>query len=151
MIEETLASPAAKQPPLDLTDKTVHRVHPEEIEAGERVKSFIEVEQPLTFDAAIKEAKRCLKCDLAYNVEKIEADMGYCIFCGLCVEACPRDSLFMSYEYEKARYHREEFVLNKEKLLFDDKSTKKRSGFCRPKMETVLPKQTLLQDKDKIK
>jgi formate dehydrogenase (NADP+) beta subunit len=149
IIDETLATPATMQPPLSKTDKLIHRVHPEEVEAEERVKSFVEVEQPLTYDVAVKEANRCLKCDLEYAVDKLEADMGYCIFCGLCVEACPRDSLFLGYDYEKAVYKREDLFLDKDKLLFEEGSKKVRSGFCRPRFEKELPAQTLLQDKDK--
>jgi len=151
MIDETLASAASKERPLSRTDKTAHRVHPAELEADERVRSFVEVEQPLTFDVAVKEANRCLKCDLAYTVDKMEVDMGYCIFCGLCVEACPRDSLFIDYNFEKSRYKREDLVLEKEDMLFEKgKSPKLRSGFCRPKAEAELPEQTLLQNRDKI-
>ena len=151
IIDETLAPRPSVQQPLNRTDKKIHRVHPAELEAEERVRSFVEVEQPLTYEVAIKEANRCLKCDLAYAVDKIEADMGYCIFCGLCVEACPRDSLFISYDYEKARYRREELILDKDRLLLDEKTSKTRSGFCRPKYESELPRQTLLLDRDKIK
>ncbi len=150
-IDETLAPVAPKQRPLSVTDKTVHRVHPDELPAEERVRSFTEVEQPLTEQIAVKESNRCLKCDMAYEVNKLGADMGYCIFCGLCVEACPRDALFLSYEYEKARYRREELVLDKEKLLFTKDSLKKRSAFCRPYLAKELPEQTLLLDRDKIK
>jgi NAD(P)H-quinone oxidoreductase subunit I len=85
------------------------------------------------------------------KVTSMTADMGYCIFCGLCVEACPRDSLFLSYEYEKSCYKREDLNLDKEKMLFAEGSPKKRSGFARPKVEAELPKQTLLQDRNKLK
>jgi formate dehydrogenase beta subunit len=150
-IEEIFVERPAREPPLNRTDKKVHRVHPDEVEAEERVKGFVEVEQPLTYDVAIKEANRCLKCDLAYAVDTMIADMGYCIFCGLCVEACPRDSLFISYDFEKARYRREDLILDKEKLLLDEKTPKTRSGFCRPMFEKELPEQTLLLNRDKIK
>ncbi len=55
--------------------------------------------------------------------------MGYCIFCGLCVEACPRDALFLGYEYEKSCYRREELVLDKEKLLFSKENPKEAQCF----------------------
>jgi ferredoxin len=149
IIDETLAAPASKQPPLSRSDKNIHRVHPEEIEVRERVKNFVEIELPLASDVAIKEANRCLKCDLAYSVDKLEADMGYCIFCGLCVEACPRDALFLDYNYEKAVYKRQDLLLDKEKMLLSEGSKKVQSGFCRPRFEEKLPIQTLLQDRDK--
>lgn len=150
-IDEELAPRPAKERPLGYTDKTVHRVHPPELPAVERVRSFIEVEQSLAVDVAVKEANRCLKCDLTYAVDKMEADMGYCIFCGICVESCPRDSLFIAYDYEKGRYRREELILDKDKLIDKKEAPKVRSAFCRPQYDPELPKQTLLLEKDKIK
>jgi formate dehydrogenase beta subunit len=145
-IDEVLAPPPAKERPLSLSDKTQHRVHPDEIHAAERVKGFAEAEKPLTEKMALDEARRCLECDLAYKVEGIAADMGYCIFCGLCVEACPRDALFMEYGFEKARYRREELLLDKNGMALTD--GKQRSGYCRPNMEKGLPEQTLLIKRD---
>ena len=84
-----------------------------------------------------------------YVVEKFEVDNGHCIFCGLCVESCPYEALFMSYDYERARYRRQELILTKEGLLLSDK--KQPSGYARPKIEVTLPKQTLLLDRDKVK
>jgi len=84
-----------------------------------------------------------------YIVEKFEVDTGHCIFCGLCVEACPYEALFMGYAYERARYRRQEMVLNKEGLLLSDE--RQPSGYARPKIEASLPQQTLLLDRDKVK
>jgi formate hydrogenlyase subunit 6/NADH:ubiquinone oxidoreductase subunit I len=84
-----------------------------------------------------------------YLVEKFEADMGYCIFCGLCVEACPYDALFMGYAYERARYRRGELVLAKEDLL--ESEARKPSGYFKPKIEASLPRQTLLLDRAKVR
>jgi len=84
-----------------------------------------------------------------YVVEKFEVDNGYCIFCGLCVESCPYEALFMSYDYERARYQRQELVLAKEGLLLSDK--KQPSGYARPEVEVTLPKQTLLLDRERVK
>jgi len=83
-----------------------------------------------------------------YLVEKFEVDIGYCIFCGLCVESCPFDALFLSYDYERARYRRQELVMAKEGLLLSEK--KQPSGYARPKVEATLPQQTLLLDRDKV-
>lgn len=83
-----------------------------------------------------------------YIVEKFEVDSGYCIFCGLCVESCPYEALFMDYGYERARYRRRELVLSKEELLTSEK--KQPSGYARPKVEAALPRQTLLLDRNGV-
>jgi len=83
-----------------------------------------------------------------YKVEKYEVDTGYCIQCGLCVESCPFDALFLSYDYERAKYRRQELVMGKEGLLLSDK--KQLSAYARPKVEATLPKQTLLLNRDKV-
>ncbi len=88
-----------------------------------------------------------------YVVEKFEVDTGYCIFCGLCVEACPYDALFLGYSYERARYRRGELVMGKEQVLLTDE--KQPSGYAHPEVEETLPEQTLLLDRpdylDKVK
>lgn len=40
-----------------------------------------------------------------------------CIFCGLCIEACPTRALTMTNEYELADHHREDLIFTKEQLL----------------------------------
>jgi NADH-quinone oxidoreductase subunit I len=44
-------------------------------------------------------------------------DMTRCLFCGLCVDACPVDALGMSREYEWAVTDKRDLYLNKEQLL----------------------------------
>ena len=51
-----------------------------------------------------------------------EADMGYCIFCGLCVEACAKGALCMGYGYECAKYKREDLYLNQQNVVFNQRS-----------------------------
>ena len=80
-----------------------------------------------------------------YIVEKFEVDIGYCIFCGLCVEACPYDALFIGYAYERSKYRRGELMMAKEDLLLSDE--KQPSGYARPEVEAALPQQTLLLDR----
>jgi len=44
-------------------------------------------------------------------------DMTRCLFCGMCVEACPVDALGMSREFEWSVYDKRQLHLNKEQLL----------------------------------
>ena len=148
VIDEALASPEEKLAPLTVAEKG-RRVHPPELSTEERVSSFGEVELSLTEEMAAKEGGRCLRCDLAYTVDQLEVDIGYCIACGLCVEACPRHAMSMGYVYERSKYRRGELVLNKNGLLLS--KDKQVSGYLRPEFEALLPKQTLLLDRDKVK
>ena len=83
----------------------------------------------------------------SYKVEKFEVDSGYCIFCGLCVESCPYDALFLGYDYEKSRYRRGELVKDKDELIVCGQ--KQASGYGHPEVEETLPQQTLLVRRDK--
>ena len=145
IIDETLAPPQEKATPLTSAEKG-RRVHPPELSPEAGISSFAEVELELSEEMAVKEAERCLKCDLAYVVDRLEVDLGHCVFCGLCVEMCPRHALSMDYGYERARYRRQELVLQKEELLLT--GAKQPSGYARPEFEATLPEQTLLLDRD---
>jgi NADH-quinone oxidoreductase chain I len=84
-----------------------------------------------------------------YKVEEFGVDTGYCIFCGLCVEACPYDALFMGYAYERARYRRSELVQDKETMT--ETPDKEVSGYFHPERAEKLPRQTLLVERGKVK
>ena len=81
-----------------------------------------------------------------YVVEKYQVDTGYCIQCGLCVEACPYEALFMGYAYERAKYRRGELVQNKEDMMLES-GEKQPSGYFYPEIAAKLPKQTLLVER----
>ncbi|MDD5288284.1 MAG: NADH-quinone oxidoreductase subunit I [Dehalococcoidales bacterium] len=93
----------------------------------------------------------CLKIETSRDenkklkVDKIELDIGLCISCGLCVEACPQKCLWMSYDYEKAAYTRQQFILSGEGMAPSEKN--KPSGYYNTENEAKLPKQTLLIDR----
>lgn len=81
-----------------------------------------------------------------YVVEKYQVDTGYCIQCGLCVEACPYKALFMGYSYERAKYRRGELVQTKEMML--ESPDRQASGYMYPEIAAKLPQQTLLVERN---
>ena len=40
----------------------------------------------------------------SYDIEVFDIDMGRCMYCGLCVEACPYDALHMGSGFEEGQY-----------------------------------------------
>ena len=74
-------------------------------------------------------------------MDKLEFDIGRCMFCGLCVEACPYNALFMGRSYEQARYSRRLLWADRETLMSPDVEA---SSYGHPEMDETLPKQTLL-------
>ena len=83
--------------------------------------------------------------DNKYEVEKYQVDTGYCIQCGLCVEACPYDALFMGYSYERAKYRRGDLVQTDDELL--ESPARPASGYFHPDIAKKLPRQTLLVER----
>jgi NADH-quinone oxidoreductase chain I len=80
-----------------------------------------------------------------YDVTQYRVDTGYCIQCGLCVEACPYDALFLGYSYERAKYRRNELIQSDDALL--ESPERPASGYFHPEIAEKLPQQTLLIEK----
>jgi NADH-quinone oxidoreductase chain I len=76
-----------------------------------------------------------------YLVDRIEFDIGRCMFCGLCVEACPYNALYMGRSYEQAKYSRRLLWADRAALMSSDLET---SSYGHPETDEKLPKQTLL-------
>lgn len=76
-----------------------------------------------------------------YKVDNIEFDIGRCMFCGLCVEACPYSALFMGRGYEVGSYRRKLLWADMEQLMSPDNEA---SSYGHPEMDEKLPLQTLL-------
>jgi NADH-quinone oxidoreductase chain I len=53
--------------------------------------------------------------------KRFDIDMGRCIFCGYCVEACPKAAIIMGHAYELADYGREDIIYDKDRLLEAEK------------------------------
>ncbi len=79
--------------------------------------------------------------DNSYIVDKIVFDTGRCMFCGICVEVCPYNALYMGRSYEQSRYSRRLLWADKE-ILMDPES--EASAYGHPELEEKLPEQTLL-------
>ncbi len=67
-----------------------------------------------------------------YNLEVFDIDIGRCMFCGLCVEACPYDALFMGSGFERGRYQRKDLVIDIDELR---QAEKRPSAWFRPQLE----------------
>jgi len=54
--------------------------------------------------------------DRSKHIDRWHYEIGACMMCGLCVEACAFDAIWMSHNYELARIKREDLDVD---LLFD--------------------------------
>jgi NADPH-dependent glutamate synthase beta subunit-like oxidoreductase len=90
------------------------RMIPTSIDAGQRIRSFVEIESTFTNEAAKEEAARCFNCgiciacdycrlycpEMAVMVKRAERwiNMDYCKGCGVCVTECPRNAMALEEE-----------------------------------------------------
>jgi NADH-quinone oxidoreductase subunit I len=69
----------------------------------------------------------------SFAISTFDIDIARCMFCGLCVEACPYDALFMGSGFEESTYGRKDLVITVDRL----RSAEKRpSTWFRPQLES---------------
>ena len=68
----------------------------------------------------------------SFAIDVFSIDTGRCMFCGLCVEACPFDALHMGSQFESGTYVRAELVIDVDELRA---SPKRPSSWFRPQFE----------------
>ena len=87
---------------------------PSILDAGQRIRSFTEIESTLDKTTATEEAARCFNCgicnscdycrlycpEMAVMVEKAQRsiNMDYCKGCGVCATECPRNAMALEEE-----------------------------------------------------
>ena len=67
----------------------------------------------------------------SYKIDTFDIDQGRCMYCGLCVEACPYDALHMGTRFEQAEVRREDLVITVDVLRTQDKHP---SSWFRPQL-----------------
>jgi NADH-quinone oxidoreductase subunit I len=67
-----------------------------------------------------------------YAIDVFDIDIGRCMFCGLCVEACPYDAIHMGSGFEEGQYRRRDLVIDVNRLRA---APKRPSTWSRPQLE----------------
>lgn len=69
-----------------------------------------------------------------YKLEVFDIELQRCMFCGLCVEACPYDALFLGSGFEQGQYSRKNMFISIDQLR---QAEKRPSTWFRPQLEQI--------------
>jgi len=73
-----------------------------------------------------------------------DLDLSRCIFCGLCEEVCPAAAIVMTRHYELATFDKNDFALDKDRLLANQVyAHKELYAGRRPRRRAAQPRRTL--------
>jgi len=120
----------------------------EKLELPERARWAV---RPKYDDAGAHKCTACLTCvkvcpdhildleftqaeDKSKHIDHFRYELGACMMCGLCVEACPFDAILMSHEYELAVMDPADLV---EELLTDVDAVRPARAAAAPRAETA--------------
>jgi NADPH-dependent glutamate synthase beta subunit-like oxidoreductase len=99
-ISEILTSPLEAESVRPAKKARGNRLHrPPKLKPSERLKGFSLEELPMDPKEAVREAQRCLRCDLTNIVDSYNLDTNTCVFCGRCIKTCYWDAIIPDATY----------------------------------------------------
>ncbi|MCG0277912.1 MAG: FAD-dependent oxidoreductase [Thermanaeromonas sp.] len=113
-IEEKLLPSETEESSEPELRRGLERVYVPSLPLGQRMTSFATVELGYDKNAAMKEAKRCLACDI--RTYRVEVDGQACKECGYCIEVC-KLGVFAPADYFNDRGYKPMVAAKTEKCI----------------------------------
>jgi len=102
-IEEVLAPPVEEEieKPLRNVKLGLRSEVPTEMRFEEQKGGLTEIEHTIKERDAVREAKRCLRCDLAYSVNNYSLNTLTCTYCGRCIDTCTWNAITNTRDFRE--------------------------------------------------